>query len=264
MDPADPQPRESFDAVPDVYERIRPRYPAAMFADLFALLPASPHVVEVGPGTGQATRDLLARGASVHAVEIGPAMAAKLRKVVQGHDLTVTVGNFEDVPRAQHEYDCVFSATAYHWISPAAQLDRPAALLKPRGVVAIVDTIQVASPADEGFFAAAQPIYERYGEGHKGPPAPRREDADPRIRAALEADDRFEQVAVRRYDSDQTYTAAQYRDLMLSYSSTLLMEPTARQGLLDDMEAFIEEHFANRVVRPLVVALTTATLTVRR
>jgi hypothetical protein len=48
---------------------------------------------------------------------------------------------------------------------------------------------------------------------------------------------------------------------MLSYSPTLLMEPRARQDLLDDMEAFIKERFADRVVRPLVVALTTATLT---
>ena len=47
---------------------------------------------------------------------------------------------------------------------------------------------------------------------------------------------------------------------MVSYSPTLLMEPRARQGLLDDMEAFVKEHFADRVVRPLVAALTTATL----
>src|SRR5690242_14346260 len=148
--------RESFDAVPDVYERIRPRYPAAMFTDLFALLPAAPRVLEVGPGTGQATRDLLDHGATVHAVEIGPAMAAKLRDVVPSRDLIVTVGDFEDVPSARHDYDCVFSATAYHWISPAAQRDRPAELLRPDGVVAIVDTIQVDAPADAGFFAAAQ------------------------------------------------------------------------------------------------------------
>jgi trans-aconitate methyltransferase len=230
-----------------------------MFADLFSLLPSHPHVLEVGPGTGKATRDLLDFGATVHGVEIGPAMAAKLRAVVPSRSLTVTVGNFEEVP-ADGRYDCVFSATAYHWIAQAARLDRPAELLEPRGLVAIVDLIQVDSPTDDGFFAAAQEIYERYGEGHTGPPAPRREDVDGPIRAELEADDRFEQVCVRRYDWDQTYTASQYRELMTSYSGTLLMEPRARQGLLDDMEAFVRQHFADRVVRPLVAALTTATL----
>ncbi len=260
MAPDDAGARESFDEVPDVYERVRPRYPAALFADLFALLPPSPRVLEVGPGTGQATRDLLAHGATVHAIEIGPAMAAKLRENVPSSGLTVTVGNFEDVPRARHDYDCVFSATAYHWIAPSAQLDRPAELLVPRGLLAVVDVIQVESPNDGGFFAAAQPIYERYGQGHTGPPPPPRQDVDPPMRAALEADDRFPPPTVRRYDRDQTYTAAQYRDLMRSYSPTLQMDPAARQGLLDDIEALVEERFAGRVVRPLVVTLTTASL----
>jgi hypothetical protein len=47
---------------------------------------------------------------------------------------------------------------------------------------------------------------------------------------------------------------------MLSVSPILLMEARERQHLLDDMEAFIKQHLANRVVRPLVAALTTATL----
>ena len=70
-------PRLSFDAAVAIYDEIRPRYPEAMFDDLFRLLLPGPVVLEVGPGTGQATRDLLDRGAVVHAVEIGPAMAAK-------------------------------------------------------------------------------------------------------------------------------------------------------------------------------------------
>ena len=86
--------------VPDIYDRIRPGYPAAMFEDLFALLPGQPHILEVGAGTGKATRDLLDSGATVHAVEIGPAMATKLREGIRSNNLTVTVGDFEEVPTA--------------------------------------------------------------------------------------------------------------------------------------------------------------------
>ncbi len=253
--------RESFDKVPDIYHRIRPGYPPALFDNLFDLLPGRPHVLEVGPGTGQATRDLLARGATVRAIEIGPAMAEKLRRVLPGTDLAVTVGDFEHLPADEASYDCVFSATAYHWIGPRAQLDRPAALLKPGGAVAIVDLIQLNSPNDRGFFAAAQPIYERYGEGHTGPPAPRRDEVDPPIRSALQHDGRFAALEVRRYDWDQTYSAAEYRQLMLSYSGTQSMEPATRQCLVDDMEEFVREQFNDQVTRPLVVTLTTATRT---
>ena len=261
MNDAGTDPRHSFGNAADIYDDVRPRYPKAMFDDLFTLLPRRPHVLEVGPGTGQATRDLLAHGAIVHAVEISPAMAAKLREVVSSNDLQVTVGDFEVVPgRDDGRVDAVFSATAYHWVSPPAQVDRPAELLEPGGIVAIVDANQVDSSDDLGFFAAAQPIYERYGQGHTGPAAPKRDAVDPPMREALHRDARFTRVEVRRYDWNQSYSAAEYRKLMLSYSVTQMMEPEPRQGLLDDMEAFVKERFDDRVTRPLVVTLTTATL----
>jgi hypothetical protein len=50
-------PRLSFDAVTEVYDEIRPGYPPVAFDDLFGLLPPRPDVVEIGPGSGQATQD---------------------------------------------------------------------------------------------------------------------------------------------------------------------------------------------------------------
>jgi len=67
-------------------------------------------------------------------------------------------------------------------------------------------------------------------------------------------------LAVRSYDWNQTYTAAAYRKLMLSYSGTNMMEPGERQALLDEVEAFIQERFGGQITRPLEVTLTTATL----
>ena len=54
--------RSSFDKVPEIYHAIRPGYPPMLFGALFELLPSRPHVLEVGPGTVQATKDLLAHG----------------------------------------------------------------------------------------------------------------------------------------------------------------------------------------------------------
>jgi SAM-dependent methyltransferase len=258
--PSTAEPRRSFDGVAEIYHGIRPSYPPPMFDELFRLLPSRPAILEIGPGTGQATRDLLSRGANVYAVEIGPAMAAKLREVLPSPALTVVVGDFEEVDIEEHGFDAVFSATAFHWISPKAQVDRPASVLKPGGRVAIVDSNQVSSPEDKGFFAAAQPIHKRYGEGHTGPPAPERNAVDPPIHRVLRDDRRFSDVEFRAYDWDQTYSAAEYRKLMLSYSGTQMMTPLARRGLLDDMENFIRQQFDNQVTRPIVVTLTTARL----
>lgn len=252
--------RLSFDQDAEVYDRARPSYPAELYDALFEILPGAPEVVEVGPGTGQATRDLLARGAIVHAVEIGPEMAGRLRSNLPSDRLRVTVGDFEDVEITAGSADAVFSATAYHWICASAQTDRPAHILRATGVVAIVDLIQVDSPEDSGFFAASQPIYERYGQGHTGPPAPRRDRVDPPMRRNLDNDSRFHSVSVCRFDWDQTYRAAEYRLLMRSYSGTQMMDPAERRGLLTDIETFIHREYDGAVTRPLVVTLTTAVL----
>lgn len=251
-------PRLTFGTVADVYDEIRPTYPAALFDAFFALLPAAPGIMEVGPGTGQATRDLLARGATVHAVEISPLMAGRLRSNLPTERLQVTVSDFETLDLAPESVDAIFSASAYHWISPAAQLDRPAAILRTGGVLAIVGLFQVDAPEDRGFYAAAQPIYERYGQAHEDPPEPTRTAVEPTIAQALAEDPRFRDVDVHRWDWDQTYTAAEYRKLMLSFSDTNMMEDGARIGLVDDIESFINSRFDGRVTRPLVAALTTA------
>ena len=253
--------RFSFNEAVEVYDEVRPSYPDEVFDELFVLLPPEPEIVEVGPGTGQATKSLVARGASVRAIEIGPAMADRLRSSLPTDRLLVSVADFEEVMVPVASADAVFSATAYHWISRSAQTDRPAAILRPGGVVAIVDLVQVDSLEDLGFFAACTPIYERYGQGHRGPPAPARENVDPEIRSTLDADARFAHVTVRRYDWDQTYIASDYRKLMQSYSGTQMMNNSDRAGLLDDMEAFIRSEFRGRVTRPLVVTLTTAVFT---
>lgn len=254
------EPRLSFDAAVDAYDQIRPGYPAELFDLLFSMLPPNPFIVEVGPGTGQATRDLVARGADVHAVEISPRMAERLQVNFQDERLKISVGDFETIEIAPRSVDAVFSATAYHWISPSEQVDRPAEILRRGGVIAIVDLVQVDSPEDRGFFSASQPVYQRYGQGHTGPPAPKRDLVDPPIAQVLTRDHRFEDVQIHRYDWDQTYSSAEYRKLMLSYSTTQMMPEPDRLGLLDEMETFINERFDGQVVRPLVVAITTAKL----
>ena len=252
--------RRTFDSVVEAYDSIRPSYPPAMYDALFSLLPDEPRFLEVGPGTGQATRDLLDRGASVHAIELGAALAQRLRTNLPTDRLTITVGDFETVDLPLGQADALLSATAYHWISHPANVDRPAELLRSGGVAAIVDLLQVNDPADRGFFAAVQPIYDRYGQGTpSGYHAPARDAVDPPMRAAFAADGRFRDVELREFGWDQTYTSDGYRTLMESYSGTQMMEPDDRWALLDDIQRLVDDEFGGTVVRPIVVALTTAT-----
>jgi SAM-dependent methyltransferase len=258
------QPRDirlTFDEQAEVYDEIRPHYPVELFDTLFAWLSDRPAVVEVGPGTGQATGDLLARGARVTAVELGPRLAGVLRRELPSDDLEIVVGDFETVDLPNDAFDAVFSASAYHWIAPRAQRDRPAQLLRAGGVLAVLQLIQVDDErVDHGFFDAVQPVYENYGQGRNGEVPPTRERATARMLAPLQEDPRYVDLTVHHYDWDQTYTSAEYRKLMQSYSPTQMMDPVQREGLLDDMQRFIDERFYGSITRPLVVAFVLARL----
>jgi SAM-dependent methyltransferase len=253
--------RESaFDAVAETYDRVRPSYPEALFDVLFEHLGVSPNDVracEIGAGTGKATSALLERGAHVTAVELGPNLAAFLRaKFASESRLEVIVGGFEDVALEPASFDLVLSATAFHWIDPAVRLTKSHAILRSGGVLAVVDTNQIAADTDRGFFDRCQPIYQRYYPG-EDPTEQLDEDLTPPVFKELQQSHLFEDVRLWRYRWDQRYSTAQYADLVRSYSNTQALPPKQRAGLIAGLSALIDAEFRGEVTRPLVVTLTT-------
>jgi len=255
--------RLAFDQVPEAYDRVRPTYPEPLFDELFAYLRLEPQsasaaAVEIGPGTGKATRSLLERGASVTAVEIGAHLAEFLRTKLSPEfpgRLEVVNAPFEEVELPAGQYDLVVSATAFHWLDPAIRLRKCHELLRRGGALAIIDTNQIESDADRGFFERVLPIYEQYRPDERRVEVPG-EDVVPQVHGEIAASGLFEDVALHRYRWDQTYSTWEYADLVRSYSNTQTMEPDPREALIADLCEVIDSEYGGSVVRPLVITLT--------
>jgi SAM-dependent methyltransferase len=256
--------RHGFDNVADIYDRVRPRYPPEAFDEVFSRLPPNPSIVEVGPGTGQATRDLLARRAHVLAVELGPAMAAKLQSNFRDErHLEVLVSSFEAAALPPAAFDALFSATAYWWVASPERMTKPVEILKrPAGLVAILDTMQVDAPTDRGYFERSHAIYERHGVAPNGGyhKAPTPEAVIPPILPELQESALYRDVELYRYRADQTYSTSQYADLVRTYSVSQAMAVEAREALIDDLCSMIDAEFDGSVTRPLVMTLVVARL----
>jgi len=125
----------SFGAVAEAYERFRPGYPAELF-DLVMTYADRPVLtaLEIGAGTGKATRLFAQRGVTVTATEPDGAMLAELRKHVPASVRTVQA-TFKDLP-TDESYGLVYAAAALHWTNPAGRWTRMAALVEPGGVFA--------------------------------------------------------------------------------------------------------------------------------
>jgi SAM-dependent methyltransferase len=125
----------AFGSVAEAYERFRPGYPdeiVALVSD-YAGRPLRT-ALDIGAGTGKATRLFAADGIVVTAVEPDAAMLAELRRQVPGSVSTVR-STFEQLQLDQ-SFDLVYAAAALHWTEPERRWSRVASLLAPGGVFA--------------------------------------------------------------------------------------------------------------------------------
>jgi SAM-dependent methyltransferase len=131
--------RLAFEARADEYRHARPPYPARVYEILTQRCGLGPgtRVPEIGAGTGQATGELLVRGADVLAVEPGPRLAAHLVRDLGGERLRVVVDFIETVPLVDSSVDLVVSATAFHWVQADVALPRLARALRRPGWLAV-------------------------------------------------------------------------------------------------------------------------------
>jgi SAM-dependent methyltransferase len=151
-----PDRARSFGAVAEAYERFRPGYPAQLF-DMVMTYAGRPvrTALEIGAGTGKATRLFAHRGVTVTATEPDAAMLAELRKHVPATVRTVQAA-FEDL-RQGDSYGLVYAAAALHWTNPQGRWPRIAALLEPGGVFASFGgPVQLADAAVREAVGAAR------------------------------------------------------------------------------------------------------------
>ncbi len=108
-------PGSVFDPVADGYQAARPGYPDAFYDLLERVVGplAGRLVLDVGAGTGIATRSLAARGARVVAVDPSLAMARTLRRA---SNAPVTLGRAERLPVVAGSVDLITFAQAWHWV----------------------------------------------------------------------------------------------------------------------------------------------------
>ncbi len=151
----------SFGAVAQAYERFRPGYPAEL-VDMVLAYAGRPvrTALEIGAGTGKATRLFARAGIAVTATDPDEAMLAELRRHVPA-DVRTRRAAFEDLAPGE-TYGLVYAAAAQHWTDPQGRWPRMAALLEPGGVVAAFGgPLRPADPAvAEAVRAARAPLLD--------------------------------------------------------------------------------------------------------
>ena len=255
--------RRAFGADPENNNSARPPYPDRVY-DLLRErcdLRTGTRTFEIGAGTGLATRQLLATGATpLVAIEPDERLAAVLRRNAPSPALSIVNAPFETADLAAGDFDLGASATAFHWLTQRPALSRVATLLRPGGWWAMWWNVFGDPERADPFHAATHHLMADLAT------TPSQGGSD-RLPFGLDAAARsadlasvgsFDMIDVEMLKWTLVLTPAQVRALYATYSHFSVLDAGERERLLDGLEDIAETQFAGRVERNMCTAIYTA------
>jgi SAM-dependent methyltransferase len=245
-----------FNEVPELYDRVRPTYPDELFSDLSSIsgLNRASEVLEVGCGTGQATRSLAALGRSVTAVEPGAGMTALARQNLAAFsNVEVETSKFEDWDDRGRRFDLLVAASSWHWVDPSVGWRRAHDVLRPGGWMALPGHVTVRRPGEPEVYAETADLHEHFSPGNPGWGHPPTEEevrqTDASWGLVSDPGPLFGPTIVRWYPTVQWFDGAGFADLLRSTSLYRSLDPHVREPLLDAIAERIRTRMDNRAPR---------------
>ncbi len=243
-----------FGEVAELYDRARAGYPAAVVDDVLGFAGrrgSCVRALEVGAGTGKATVAFAARGLEIVALEPSEAMATVARRNCEPFpNVRVERTSFEDWPAEIDAFDLVFSAQAWHWVSPEMRYLKAADALSAGGTLALLwNRIRWQG---EDLFGELEDVYRRVAPdllarnpGFPGftPPA-----GDDEIAGEIMTSTVFEEPRLCSHPWSATFTGNTFVELLLTQSDHRLLEASHRTTLLDAVRDVIAAHGGEVVV----------------
>ncbi len=157
--------RKIFDTIPEQFDKYRPRYSEELFKDLIAYAGIGPDVsvLEIGPGTGQATDPILDTGCDYLAIELGEHLYAKMKEKYNSRpNFNIVNDDFITHDFGDKKFDMIYSAATIQWIPEDIAFSKTYELLKPGGVLAMMLTVSDYRSTNEELYENIQKVYDSY------------------------------------------------------------------------------------------------------
>jgi SAM-dependent methyltransferase len=241
----------------EAYDRFRPTYPDGVFDELLGPVPAVLDVLDVGCGTGIASRQMAQRGAKVLGVELGSQMA----EIARGHGVEVEIAAFEGWDAAGRTFDRVISAQAWHWLDLPIATAKAASVLRPGGKLGLIwnagcQPDDLADALDEVYATVVPRGGHRLFRGYA---ADRSSDMKtglgPEIDAVSAVPD-FGAPTEKWFPWTRAYRRDQWLNQLVSRSDHAALEPAVRDRLFAAIGAAIDAQGGSFVMNFETVLIT--------
>jgi SAM-dependent methyltransferase len=245
----------------EAYDRFRPTYPDAVIDELLGPVPAGLEVLDVGCGTGIASRQIAQRGAKVLGVELAPRMA----EIARGHGVEVEVAAFEGWDAAGRTFDRVTSAQAWHWLDLPLATAKAATVLRPGGRLCLiwnagVQPDDLADALEEVYASVVPPGGHRLFRGYAVDRSSNMKTGlDPEIDAISGVQD-FGAPTQKWFPWTRVYQRDEWLNQLVSRSDHAALEPAVRDRLFEAIGAAIDDQGGSFVMNFETVLITATRL----
>ncbi len=253
--------RQLFGADPAAYDLGRPGHSPHVYEVLVERcgLGSGASVIEVGPGTGQATRRLLELGADpILVVEPNPSLAEYL-EALYGDRLELVRASLEEAQLEPKRFDLAAAASSFHWVNEPVGLARLFTALRPGGWCAIWWTLFGDGDPPDPFIVATSPLLDGLDtsptKGEEGRPR-HALDRERRVAALVAAGFVDVEHELARWEAQ--WDSEGIRALYGSFSPILRLDEADRERILAQIAQIASDEFGGRVTRGLTTSLYTA------
>ena len=218
-----------------------PDIPEELIQDILDLsgLNDGSSILEVGCGTGKATRHFAERGYELVCLDIGADLIAVAKEKLKPFPNVSFVKQAFEEWESDRKFDLIISATAFHWVDPKVRYLKTSEVLKSKGFLAVFSNQHVRK--DKGFFAESQCLYDKYY-----PPLTTNRPTHATNFPGVEA---FQAPIKRVYPWTQTYSSEQYIKLLNTYSDHIALPDKNRNLLFEGIANLIETKYDGRVTK---------------
>lgn len=246
-----------FDQEAERYDRCRPTYPNPLIDELLGAEPTGLDVLDVGCGTGIASRQMVERGAKVLGVELAPRMV----EIARSHGIDAELSAFEDWDPAGRTFDCVTSAQAWHWLDLPVASSKAASLLRPGGKLCLIWNAgcppdDLADTFEELYTSVVPPGGHRVFRGYAGN---RSTDVRTGLGAEIDAVSavaEFGGPTMKWFPWTWAYQRDEWLDQLLSRSDHTALKPEILDPLLEGIGTAIDDYGGSFVMNFDTVLIT--------
>ena len=235
--------RRVFDTIPEQFDKFRPRYSEELFSFLNdrAVIGPGKSVLEIGPGTGQATEPVLRTGCEYHAIELGEHLYRKMNeKYGKLPNFNIVNDDFITHDFGDRKFDMIYSAATIQWIPEEVAFSKTYELLKPGGILAMMLTSSEYRTNNEPLYEKIQALYDKYYK----PEIPY---THGKFRYTAAPEYGYSEVERYEFKGQRVFTAEEYVSFNGTHCDHIVIPEMIRKEFFEKLKSVVLEA-GNRVV----------------